>query len=279
MKILVTGRGTSGSWAIRGQQLGAAIGATVQANASTIAGFDLCVVVKRAPSDLLHRIRAAKVPIVYDVVDSWPQPTGNEWARDECMSWLRQNVGGIKPVALVCATQAQATDCVEFGLPVLALPHHARPHQQPNPIRERVSAVGYEGAEHYLGRWREWVQRECVKRKWRFVINPPSLSSIDIVVALRAAHGYAARRWKSAVKLANAQGSGTPCIADSEASHLETASGGEVWADDPTELADALTELTPQSVRQAAALKLKARTLTLERIAEEYGSWLRRLNF
>ena len=29
MKILITGRGTSGSWKIRGEQLGQAIGATV----------------------------------------------------------------------------------------------------------------------------------------------------------------------------------------------------------------------------------------------------------
>ena len=280
MRILVTGRGTSGSWAIRGDQLGTAIGAKVERAAAKVSGFDLVVLVKRPVGDLLQRLRAAKTPVVYDIVDPWPQPMGNDWERNECMAWLRQQIAAIKPIALVCATQAQATDCAEFGLPVLALPHHARPNQEVNPIRPEVATVGYEGGEHYLGHWRELIEHECKARGWRFVINPAAgLASVDIVVAFRAARGYAARRWKSAVKLANAQGSGTPCVLDSEMAHLETASGGEVWADDMSELRAGFDRLTDLSVRHMFSKMMRAHVITLDKVATEYRTWLHQLSF
>jgi hypothetical protein len=283
MRILVTGRGTSGSWAIRGEQLGAAIGAHVERNAAKLAGYDAAILVKRPVADLLRRLHIARVPIIYDIVDSWPQPVGNEWERNECMAWLRQQVATIKPRALVCSTNVQANDCAEFGLPILALPHHARPNQVVNPIRDNVERVGYEGAEHYLGYWRGLIDAECKRRGWRFVINPPgneaALASVDIAVAFRAPRGYAARRWKSAVKLANAQGSGTPCVVDGESSHLETSSGGEIFADDARELSAAFDLLAPVSARRMIGDTLRNHTVRLEAIAAEYLVWLRQLSF
>jgi len=280
VNLLVTGRGTSGSWCIRGQQLGEAIGATVQANASRLSGFDLGIVVKRAPADLLHRLRVAKLPLVYDVVDGWPQPVGNvEWQRSQCMDWLRRQVRDIQPVGLVAATRAMAEDCREFELPVLALPHHPRPGQRQNPIRERVQKVGYEGAPHYLGHWRDTIERECKTRGWEFVINPASLDAVDIVLAVRDCRGYPAKRWKSNVKLANAQGSGTPCIADHEEAYEETAAGGEVWVSEPDDVGAAYESLTSQEARAKASRQLQAGTLSLERIAAEYQAWLQTLNF
>lgn len=270
--MIVTGRGTSGSFAIRGVQLGAAIGATVEANATKPKGYDLAIVVKRCPSDLLHRLRQAGVPIVWDVVDGWPQPHGNLWDRGQCLAWLRGKVAEFNPVGLVAATRAMADDCAEFGLPALWLVHHARPGQKRNPLREKVRTVGYEGGEAYLGRWRGVLEQECKQRGWSFVVNPPALADLDIVVALREADGYAARKFKSNVKLANAQGSGTPSIVNREAGYLETCCPEQHFADTDAELHAALDALTPLDARRAQVAQYRAPLL--EDVAEKYRAWL-----
>lgn len=278
MKVLITGRGTSGSFQIRGVQLGAAIGAYVEKECAKPKGYDIGVIVKRGPTDLIHRIRQAHVPIVWDVVDGWPQPHGNEWKRAECMGWLRARVDDLKPIAIVAATKVMEQDCQEFGLPVLYLPHHARPNQQRNPIREKVQAIGYEGGEQYLGHWRGVLENEAQKRGWRFLLNPPALADLDIVVALREAIGYAPRNWKSNVKLANAQGSGTPIICNREAGCLETVSSyGEVWADTNDELAQGLDWLTDLDVRKKISGQLHEPQL--DEIADRYKAWLSQLKY
>jgi len=275
VKILITGRGTSGSWKIRGEQLGQAIGATVMANAQSIKVFDAAVVVKRAPLDLVTRIRAAGIPLIWDVVDAWPQPHGNEWDRKRCMAWLAGQIATLKPRAIVAATAHMAMDCAEFGLPVLALAHHARPGLVQNPVREQVATVGYEGAEAYIAGWRHAIEAECRRRGWRFVVNPGSLADVDIVLALRDATGYAPRHWKSNVKLANAQGSGTPFIGCREAGYLEHAIGtAEKWADNPKELSRAFDALTPHAERDRAAGWMRSVAPSLESVARTYRAWL-----
>lgn len=277
MRVLVTGRGTSGSWAIRGEQLGRAIGATVERQATTVAGYDLAIVVKRAPDDLLNRLRSAKLPIVWDVVDAWPQPAGNLWTDAECRRWLTAQVAHMKPAAIVAATRAMAADCGVFKVPTVALPHHSRPGQRVNPINERVRKVGYEGGPQYLGKWEAVVSAECARRGWEFVVNPAALADVDLLVALREANGYAPRNWKSNVKLANAQGSGTPIVCNREAGYLETASGGEFFADTEQELSASFDRLADYDTRKMAAAGLWARDLNA--VATEYKAWLQRLNF
>lgn len=73
----------------------------------------------------------------------------------------------------------------KFSGPSIVLPHHARPGLAPSELREKVGAVVYEGAEHYLGRWRGLVEQECKRRGWRFLINPDSITQGDIGLALR----------------------------------------------------------------------------------------------
>lgn len=277
-EILFTGRGTSGSWQIRGEQLGRALRGNVCPDPEKIPPCDLAVLVKRPSTGLVERLHAAKVPIIHDIVDAWPQPEGNDWDRDACMVWLRRTVGAIRPAALVAATEQMARDCEEFGLPMLALRHHARPKQEINPVRERVRRVGYEGAAHYLGRWRPIMESACNARGWDFVINPPKLADLDIVVALRHATGYAAREWKSNVKLANAQGSGTPCILNRAAGYTETASGAEKWADSVDEMNEALDALTTHRARAQAACTLNRAAPRLQTISNEYGTWLQQLS-
>lgn len=274
MHLLITGRGTSGSWSIRGQQLGQALGATVLPNALDVSPYDVAVLVKRPTADLLERLRQAKVRIVWDVVDSYPQPVGNEWKKDRCLNWLEEMIKMIRPAGIVAATRAMAQDCEGFGVPVLALPHHARPGLRQNPIRP-LKVLGYEGGEQYLGRWMPVIRRQCAARGLEFVINPADVADVDILLALRECDGYAPRNWKSNVKLANAQGNGTPVICNREAGYLETASGGEHWADDESELAAALDALTPTDARRSAAQVLRAAAPEIDSIAATYIAWLR----
>jgi hypothetical protein len=279
VNILVTGRGTSGSWQVRGVQLGQAIGASVEPNARDVGGFDLAVLVKRPVPDLLQRLRAMAVPVVWDVVDAYPQPDGNYWGRETCMAWLREQVAQIRPVGIVAATRAMAKDCAEFGLPVLVLPHHAWPGQGTCVIRPRVQRVGYQGGEQYLGRWRALLEAECARRGWEFVVNPATVANLDIVVAVRSSDGYAPRAWKSNVKLANAQGCGTPCVVNREAGYLETSCGAERWADDVQEMKAALDGLQSQQTRVEASAALLAAAPRLENIAKDYAAWLKSLKY
>lgn len=277
MNVLVTGNGRSGSFQIRGVQLGREIGATVLANAIDIGPFDLAVVVKRPPADLLRRIHEADVPLVWDIVDAWPQPHGNDWSRDECMTWLRAMIRQVRPAGIVAATRAMAADCAEFGVPVLALPHHARPGLQPAQIRPAVQCVGYEGGAQYVRRWGQALAEECAARRWAWMVNPDSLSECDIVVAVRDQNGYAPRHWKSNVKLANAQAAGVPIICNREAGYTETAAGGVLFADDRDELEAALDWLEPEATRASYSRALLASAPKLDDIAATYLAWLRAL--
>lgn len=253
-------------------------GATVQPMALDVAPYDLAVLVKRAPAALVERLHHAHVPIVWDVVDGWPQPVGNEWNRDECLAWLRGMVKAVRPRAIVAATQAMATDCGEFGVPVLYLPHHARPGIEANPIRESVQTVGYEGSEAHLGAWKPWLEAECRRRGWAFVVNPARMADADIVVALRERTGYAPSTWKSNIKLANAMGSGTPFIGAREAGYIEQSCGVERFVETEDQVSKAFDALTPQKERLRCSGFMKAVAPRLEYVAATYRAWLVSLN-
>lgn len=89
--------------------------------------------------------------------------------------------------------------------------------------------------------------------------------------------GYQPRAWKSNVKLANAQGSGTPFIGAPECGYQETASGAEYWARTEKDIAFAFDWLTDYEARKAASDRLKQFTPTLDDIAVKYKQFLRRL--
>lgn len=279
-RILVTGSGKSGSWQIRGVQLGAAIGATVlpDADAATVARHDLVVLVKRPPAGLVERVRAAGVPLVWDVVDAWPQPAGNSWDRHSCMDWMNAQLKRIRPAAVVAATRAMARDLYLSRLPTLALPHHGRPGIEVNPIRDEIRVVGYEGSVAHLGRWAKILSAECASRGWRFVLNPARLADLDVVVALREQQGYAPMNWKSGVKLSNAQASGTPFVGAREAGYLEQAVGNcEKWAESARGLTLAFDALLPLYERQRASLWMRDAAPSLAAVAATYLEWLRGL--
>lgn len=279
MKALFTGRGGNGSWEVRGNQLGAAVGSVkINATLDECRQADVIVVVKRIPPQLLAAIRSSGRPWAYDIVDAYPQPECANWTKPQTIRWAKEQVRALNPSGVIWPTRRMMEDCCD-GRPGIALPHHHRPGIESNPIREKVRTVGYEGREAYLGGWRALIDRECMRRGWSFVANPRSLADLDIVVAVRSEQwdSYASRHWKSNVKLANAHGSGTPFVGNSEFGYLETAAGGERWADNGNRLADALDELTSHSVRSQVAEQFRQRAYPLASAASDLSRFLQTL--
>lgn len=285
MNILLTGKGKSGSWKIRGEQLGAAIGQTViaQASEASIRASDAVVLVKRPFDSIVAECHRLNKPIIWDVVDSWPQPYGNLWDRSMCIHWAQDMVKQINPAAIIAATRKMASDFMDFvKVPVKWIPHHGRPGIAINPIREQIAVVGYEGGENYVSQWGRIIQQQCRDRGWLFscASGPDALASFDIVVALRDPDvhgGYAPRHWKSNVKLANAHASGTPFVGNRESGYLETMCGAEYWADNKYQLSMAFDWLERQDTRQKVHREFIHSAISLESVASEYSSWIRQL--
>ncbi|WP_440221839.1 hypothetical protein ACQQ2N_12145 [Dokdonella sp. MW10] len=281
MKILVTGRGGAGSWTVRGEQLGAALGAQVKPAATRmdLVHCDIAIAVKRVPESLLATINASGKPWVYDVVDAYPQPEASGWSRDEAIRWMQRRLAELSPDAIIWPTQRMREDCDTGRTPGIVLPHHHRPGIASNPIRERVAVVGYEGAAHYLGGWESTLRDQCRDRGWSLALNPASLSDVDIVVALRGAPwtGYAQRHWKSNVKLANAHASGTPFIGQAERGYVETATGAEYWAENAAELRVCFDWLDAMTTREQVHDRFIQAAYSVERAARDLEAWLRGL--
>lgn len=280
MRLLFTGRGTSGSWAIRGQQIGEALGAKVKPLAAhaDFQACDLAVVVKRVPEPIRGGLASSGKPWVYDIVDAYPQPLSSGWQRSEAISWIRRHVMTLNPTAVIWPNQRMRDDC-DDGRPGLVLPHHARPHQAPNPVREHIATVGYEGRADYLQGWAMVLHKECERRGWRFVVNPERLADLDIVVAFRGGQwdGYASQHWKSGVKLANAHATGTHFVGRPDDGYTETASGAEYWATSPAEIRIAFDWLEPQSTRELVSDRFRESVYTIDRAAETLRPFLESL--
>jgi hypothetical protein len=273
MRILVTGKGgKSGSWKIRGEQLGATIGATVfpLAEMSEVRSHDLTVVVKRISQDLHDKLRGRRW--VLDFVDGWPQPIGNEWPRGQAVKWLRDRLRLLHPTGVVFATTRMLEDSGWQG-PALVLPHHAWPKYARGPVEARVTAVGYEGATSYLGQLRTVMERECASRGWQFVVNG-DLSACQIGVALRDVGGYPAGAWKANTKLANLQALGLPALVSPEQGYREFGSAGQVEIDRPDQIGGALDRMTDVAVRTVLGNQAHAATPRLETVAQTYKDWL-----
>lgn len=235
MKILITGRGTSGSFQIRGFQMAKAIGATVLPNAplEVMRKHDCIILVKRPTADLVADLRRSGARVIHDLVDAWPQPAGNEWPADKMLAWLRQTVEDVQPDGVICATKAMQIDVNALPETVrpltAAIYHHARAHYVTAPphARSEVRTVGYEGGRNYLGRFEPLIREECMRRRWAF--DTESIAGADVVICLRDAAGYGPRAWKSNIKAANAQALGIPMLCSPEAGYQETTTGGVIW--------------------------------------------------
>lgn len=278
-KVLVTGRGKSGSWRIRGYQLGQAIGATVYPKAyrDMFTTADLVVLVKRQYQGFLDHVRQSGKPWVWDIVDPYPQPESNYWSSEECIKWLQEEVQIMRPNAMVFPTYQMLADSGFTG-PSLVLPHHSWPkYYTPNLVR-KIKILGYEGGEQYLGTWRTQLEAECVDRGIQLVING-DMTQVDVGIALRDPLGYAAKSWKSNVKIANLHALGLSIICTQEQSYKDFGGGGEIIISAPEQLTVALDSLYNYEFRQELINQgLRAR-ITLDNVAETYSTWLTQLKF
>lgn len=271
MAILFTGKGgRSGSWAIRGEQLGQ-IGSVIPRCTDT-KGFDVAVVVKRTPTETIQSLRNNEVPWVWDIVDAFPQPHANLWTKAEGILWVRSQVKALSPDGIIWPNRKMMEDCA-LDLPQTVLYHHHRPGIRINPVRPEVKTVGYEGGD-YLGLYRLALERECQKRGWRFTVNPSELADLDIVVAFRDPTGYVPFCYKSNVKLANAHGSGTPFIGNPENGYIETQSGAEYWAEDPSQIGRCFDWMADRGTRELIHTSFLARAYSLEQAQQDLKEFL-----
>ncbi len=226
MNILMVGNG-KGSWQMRGQQLGAALGArvTMTPTDDDWRWADVAVLIKRHAVAFAQMAHAFGVPIVWDALDFWSQPRDNGVTKEHAHGLLRGMLAVIKPALTIGATQAMADACGG-----VYLPHHSWAGLVPTPPHETVQTVAYQGNAVYLGRWKDALERECARRGWAFVVNPDDLSKADILVALRDGpwDGWICREWKSGVKLVNAIAAGRPVLTQASAAASELQPPGSI---------------------------------------------------
>lgn len=277
MRVLITGKGGSGSWAIRGVQIGTAIGAHVEPMASSlqIAAASVVIGVKRIPDSLLKAIHASGTPLIWDVVDSYPQPECSEWTREQSIAWLHAELDRLKPSAVIWPNAAMADDAGWNGLQEVIY-HHHRPGIEVNPIREQIRTIAYEGSPRYLEGWERAIAEECDRLGAAWLVNPDSLAAADVVLALRGPrwNGYPQKAWKSNVKLANAHASGTPFIGMREQGYVETQCLAERWVQEPMDLRAALDSLESQPERQQVSARFLRSSLNIDHVARQYLNFL-----
>lgn len=273
VNLLIVGSG-KGSWEMRGVQLGRELGARVTSDPSPadLAWSDLVVLVKRAI--LLHgaRVRSAGRPIVWDALDFWSQPAQNGLTESAAVALLRQTIDRYRPDLVIGATEAMAA-----AAGGVCLPHHGYLGLTPAPARIECRAVGYDGNAVFLDRWAQTVKDACDRRGWRFVVNPPDLAAVDLMVSLRGGpwDGWMCRSWKSGVKIANAVLAGRPILTQDCAAARELPHAGSV-IETPAELSDALDYWSGRMVRAEAVERSRvlAPTYTAQAIADRYRSLL-----
>jgi hypothetical protein len=282
VKLLILGWRHNASMTIRGEQLGAALGARVTTD-PTPADWDWLSVHHRAgtPAAIIlikHASRYAlqaqrwNLPIVWDALDFWSQPRDNQLAEPQARALLAGTLEAVRPQLFIGATPAMA----EAGGGVF-VPHHAWPGLVPTPARAEVAVVAYQGSPRYLGQWAAVLQHACARRGWRFVINPPDLGAADLVVAFRDGpwDGWICRQWKSGIKAVNALAAGRPLLAQASEGAKE---GIGTTVETPAELAAALDWWRDLTARQAVVTiaRERARARTLEAVAAQYRAVLER---
>lgn len=269
MNLLFVGAG-KGSWAIRGQQLAAALEArtTEAPRAADLAWADLVVLVKRHGARHAATVRGAGRPVVWDALDCWRQPWDNALPEAAARAALGAQRAAVAPALALGATQAQAE-----ALGGAYLPHHAWRGLEPAAARQEIGLVGYQGNPAFLGLWGGCLAGACARRGWRFVVNPPDLRAADLLVALREGpwDGWQCRAWKSGVKLVNALAAGRPVLTQPTAAWREIGPPGSA-VETEADLEAALDAWRPRAARDAAVLACArlARAYTLDAVAAEY---------
>lgn len=284
MKVLIIGGGPeSGASVVRAEQLGGAIGARVHQdpwrdpNHTELEWCHFVVIVKRLKkrwNRWLARIQHVRKPVAWDCVDFWQQPEENDICHNLAIKSFNKRKGELGARLVIVATEQMQKD---VGGNCYYLPHHHRPTLMPTPIRDRVALVGYEGNEKYIEDLRPLIERECQARGWTFVVNPPSLAAMDIVLALRSGvwDGRVCRQWKSGVKYVNSIAAGRPVITQDCAAFREIDPPGSVIQVE-ADLVSAFDHWSSRTHRQQAFERASAMEpmYRLDVIADQYRSLL-----
>lgn len=276
MKWLFVGVG-SGSWQMRGVQLGAALGARVTSDPTPgdWAWADVVVLVKRAAIKWQQQARRVAVPVVWDVLDFWDQPGQNAVSCADLAARIHEIEKAAGVDLLIGATQRMAAD-----IGGVYLPHHCRIGLAPSPIRKKASVVAYDGTKKYLGSWAKALAGACDMLGLTFVINPTDLGPVDVFVSFRDGRwdGDVCRQWKSGVKYVNAIAAGRPVLTQPSAAFSELPCNG-VTAAHQDDLVGALNRLTWEEERQTAyeASLVYAPSFTVDAVAAQYRQILERV--
>lgn len=265
MRIIITGCGKAGSWKIRGDQLGRAIGADVRPNAdrNTVKKYDLAIFVKRVPSWV------PEVPSIWDMVDCFSQPSVK--SHHVVLSEIIAKKSNF--TASIAATEKMRIDtCAEF-----VLPHHYREGIEESQVRPMIRAVGYEGSERYLGEWRPVIESECRKRGYAFIVNPARLSDCDLLIGVRGEKWRSPEtdKWKSNVKMANAVAACVPFIGLPESGYSEM--NLPFYAvNSPSDIGLAFDYLKDFEIRINIADKYREekKYYSLDEVSKRYRAWI-----
>jgi len=265
VRILVTGNGKSGSWKIRGEQLGKAIGASVipYAKPQDIRRYDVCIFIKHHAD--YHQFANVAV---WDMVDCWKQP--QKRLITDVSDAIKSKMHGFS--SIIAANEQMRED---LGATV-SIPHHYRSGMAISSIRNKIQTIGYEGDARFLGEWQSIINGLCARRGWQFVINPAELASCDVLLGLRGNEwrSQLSDRWKSGVKLANAIGAGVPFVGLPECGYTEMGVPF-VRVESELELECALDNLDGKTRLSMAYEYAKARDrYSIDTIARGYLEWL-----
>ena len=236
---------------------------------------DVVVLVKRAAEVWWKEAAACGKPIVWDVLDFWPQPNANTVPVNEHRHRIAQVQRECRASLLIGATEAMARD-----IGGLYLPHHCRLGLAPTEPRATASVVAYDGSPRYLGSWAPAISKACEALGLQFVLNPAHLSTADILVSFRDAEwdGEVCRQWKSGVKFVNAICAGRPIVTHACAALTEIRPMS-VTIDSLDALTEALDLATGPAFRERAyedGLQ-RAPGFTVDAIAARYLELLRRV--
>src|SRR5262245_26042910 len=272
--VLIIGFGP-GSWTMRGEQLGAALGARVAAVplARDLAWADVVVLVKRAGPLFAATVHRAGRPLVWDALDFWAQPGANASSETTARALLRAQLTAVRPTLTIGATRAMTDAIRAAGCAAAYLPHHCRIGLTPAPVGAHVHTVAYDGNALYLGRWARWLTQACSRRGWQFLINPPDLRVADLVVAFRDGpwDGWMCRHWKSGVKAINAIAAGRPLLRQPCAGSSELAAPGSDL-EEPQHLDDVFDAWASHDARLSAVQPRRA--VSVEAVAAQYRDLL-----
>lgn len=285
LRVCFLGDGISGSWQMRAAQIAETrpaweAMATKDLRAADVARFDLFCIVKRFDVAKAEWLRGQGKPVVYDVVDPWKQPEDGEAhaTLPEVVNYFRRMLAPLAVDGVIFANATMRDDLGRFVPCATHLYHHHRLYQEPIIVCRQATRVGYEGREDYLGPWAETAARVCKRLGLEFVVNPKSLASLDIGLAVRGGRNgtLMAKRYKSNVKLANLFAAGLPAVAHAdEASYRETDDGHVQFFNNEASLERAIVELLPYERRLAIhkAFLAHSRRFRVEAIAEQYEAY------